>query len=122
LDDPKVELITEIIRRRQPKKGMHRWCALKWVFWHGFFFWNGLAVGIVSTAYGQDATPAAFVSHTRRRSTYAEITDQIINGVGNWTNAGKLTSWSPLLCILIWFHFFLKSRSWCLVDGWRRIL
>ncbi|OBZ90747.1 Alkaline phosphatase H [Choanephora cucurbitarum] len=62
-DDPKVELITELIRRRQPKK----------------------AIGIVSTAYGQDATPAAFTSHTRRRSTAAEITDQILHGVGNWT-------------------------------------
>ncbi|KAF7720871.1 hypothetical protein EC973_005892 [Apophysomyces ossiformis] len=63
-DDPKVELITELIRRRQPKK----------------------AIGIVTTADGQDATPAAFVSHTRRRSTAAEITDQIINGVANWTS------------------------------------
>lgn len=62
-DDPKVELITELIRRRQPKK----------------------AIGIVSTAAGQDATPAAFTSHTRKRSTAAEITDQILNGVGNWT-------------------------------------
>ncbi|GAA5816809.1 hypothetical protein MFLAVUS_010343 [Mucor flavus] len=63
-DDPKVELLTELIRRRQPKK----------------------AIGIVSTAYGQDATPAAWTSHTRRRSTSAEITDQILHGMGNWTN------------------------------------
>ncbi|KAI9258352.1 alkaline-phosphatase-like protein [Helicostylum pulchrum] len=64
-DDPKVELLTELIRRRQPKK----------------------AIGIVSTAYGQDATPAAWTSHTRRRSTSAEITDQILHGMGNWTDA-----------------------------------
>ncbi|CEP08239.1 hypothetical protein [Parasitella parasitica] len=64
-DDPKVELITELIRRRQPKK----------------------AIGIVSTAYGQDATPAAFTSHTRERGKAAEITDQLLHGVGNWTNA-----------------------------------
>ncbi|KAI8374235.1 alkaline-phosphatase-like protein, partial [Radiomyces spectabilis] len=63
-DDPKVETITELIRRRQPKK----------------------AIGIVTTANGADATPAAFVSHTRRRSTGAEIVDQIINGVSNWTD------------------------------------
>ncbi|KAG1136846.1 hypothetical protein G6F37_011798 [Rhizopus arrhizus] len=64
-DDPKVELITELIRRRQPKK----------------------AIGIVSTAYGQDATPAAFISHTRQRIQPAEITDQLLHGVHNWTQA-----------------------------------
>ncbi|CAO3612426.1 unnamed protein product [Cunninghamella echinulata] len=63
-DDPKVETITELIRRRQPKK----------------------SIGIVSTAYGQDATPAAFYSHTRKRSTSAEITDQLLHGVANWTS------------------------------------
>ncbi|KAI8984321.1 alkaline-phosphatase-like protein [Mycotypha africana] len=62
-DDPKVEIITELIRRRQPKK----------------------AIGIVTTAQAQDATPAAFGSHTRLRDTLAEITDQVINGVKNWT-------------------------------------
>ncbi|RCI05055.1 hypothetical protein CU098_011345 [Rhizopus stolonifer] len=65
-DDPKVELITELIRRRQPNK----------------------AIGVVSTAFSQDATPAAFYSHTRRRSTLAEITDQLLNGFGNWTDTG----------------------------------
>ncbi|KAI9473824.1 MAG: alkaline-phosphatase-like protein [Benjaminiella poitrasii] len=70
-DDPKVELITELIRRRQPNK----------------------AIGIVSTAYGQDATPAAFTSHTRRRSTLAEITDQILHGVGNWTSSVAPDVW-----------------------------
>ncbi|CAO3622378.1 unnamed protein product [Cunninghamella blakesleeana] len=63
-DDPKVETITELIRRRQPKK----------------------SIGIVSTAYGQDATPAAFYSHTRKRSTSAEIVDQLLHGVANWTS------------------------------------
>ncbi|KAG1448267.1 hypothetical protein G6F56_008993 [Rhizopus delemar] len=64
-DDPKVELITELIRRRAPKK----------------------AIGIVSTAFGQDATPSAFTSHTRQRSKSAEITDQLLHGVHNWTQA-----------------------------------
>ncbi|CDH59936.1 alkaline phosphatase [Lichtheimia corymbifera JMRC:FSU:9682] len=62
-DDPKVELITELIRRRQP----------------------GKAVGVVSTAYGQDATPAAFYVHTRRRGESGHIVDQLANGVANWT-------------------------------------
>ncbi|KAI9311860.1 alkaline-phosphatase-like protein [Dichotomocladium elegans] len=62
-DDPKVELITELIRRRQP----------------------GKAIGIVTTAYGQDATPSAFWVHTRKRSEYAHIVDQLTYGVANWT-------------------------------------
>ncbi|KAI7860469.1 alkaline-phosphatase-like protein [Circinella umbellata] len=65
LDDPKVEDITEIIRRRQP----------------------GKAIGIVTTASVQDATPAAFYSHTRTRAIPDHITDQIANGVPDWVNA-----------------------------------
>ncbi|KAF7726048.1 hypothetical protein EC973_009113, partial [Apophysomyces ossiformis] len=63
-DDPKVELITELIRRRQPKES-------------------------------QGASTAAFVSHTRRRSTAAEISDQlsIINGVANWTSSVAPDVW-----------------------------
>ncbi|KAI9490802.1 alkaline-phosphatase-like protein [Zychaea mexicana] len=64
-DDPKVELVTELIRRRQP----------------------GKAVGIVTTAFVQDATPGAFYSHTRRRGTLAEITDQLVHGVPDWLAA-----------------------------------
>ncbi|KAI8071798.1 alkaline-phosphatase-like protein [Gongronella butleri] len=63
LDDPKVETITELIRRRQP----------------------GKAIGIVSTAYIQDATPAAFYSHTRQRGVSSEITRQFLHGVPGWT-------------------------------------
>ncbi|CDH55759.1 alkaline phosphatase [Lichtheimia corymbifera JMRC:FSU:9682] len=62
-DDPKVELITELIRRRQP----------------------GKAIGIITTASGQDATPSAFYTHTRDRQRAAEIVDQLVNGVDNWT-------------------------------------
>lgn len=82
-DDPKVELITELIRRRQPKK----------------------AIGIVSTAYGQDATPSAFISHTRQRHTAAEITDQLLHGVHNWTKAGK----SPISFLLLDLTFNSSS-------------
>ncbi|KAI7861772.1 alkaline-phosphatase-like protein [Spinellus fusiger] len=63
-DDPKVETITELIRRRDPKK----------------------AIGIVTTAHGQDATPAAFLSHTRTRSAYPEIVHQALYGVSEWTD------------------------------------
>ncbi|SAM00751.1 hypothetical protein [Absidia glauca] len=63
-DDPKVETITELIRRRDPKK----------------------SIGIVTTAYGQDATPSAFYTHTRRRSESAAIVDQLLHGVKNWTS------------------------------------
>ncbi|KAI4935030.1 uncharacterized protein J4E92_002316 [Alternaria infectoria] len=62
-DDPKVESIAEIFHRL-----------------------TGGHVGIVSTAYIADATPAALVSHTRLRSEYGAIVDTYLNGVGqNWT-------------------------------------
>jgi len=64
-DDPKVESIAEIFHRL-----------------------TGGHVGIVSTAYIADATPAALVSHTRLRSQYGAIVDTYLNGVQNytWTN------------------------------------
>ncbi|KAI9497358.1 alkaline-phosphatase-like protein [Zychaea mexicana] len=70
-DDPKVELITELIRRRQP----------------------GKAVGVVSTAAGQDATPAAFYTHTRERGQMAHIVDQIVHGVPDWVDAVAPDVW-----------------------------
>lgn len=50
LDDPKVETIAEALRRTSKK-----------------------SIGVVSTAEIEDATPAAVVSHTRKRSDKAEI-------------------------------------------------
>lgn len=50
LDDPKVETIAEALRRTTRK-----------------------SIGIVSTAELEDATPAAVVSHTRKRGDKAEI-------------------------------------------------
>lgn len=50
LDDPKVETIAEALRRTGRK-----------------------SIGVVSTAELEDATPAAVVSHTRKRSDKAEI-------------------------------------------------
>ncbi|MFT4191868.1 MAG: alkaline phosphatase [Comamonas sp.] len=54
LDDPKVETLAEALRRQTRK-----------------------AIGIVTTAELQDATPAAVVSHTRRRADKAEITGML---------------------------------------------
>ena len=52
-DDPKVETITSIAKRRL-----------------------GLGIGIVTNTEIQDATPAAMVAHTRRRAAYDEIVEQ----------------------------------------------
>lgn len=60
-DDPKIETIAEIFRR---------------VF-------NG-GVGIVSTAFIADATPAAMSAHTRARGEYGAIVDQYL-GLSNYT-------------------------------------
>jgi alkaline phosphatase len=39
---------------------------------------RGMAIGVVTTAEVQDATPAAVWAHTRRRSEYVEIMDQAL--------------------------------------------
>lgn len=56
LDDPKVETLGEALRRQTNK-----------------------AIGIVATSEIQDATPAAIVSHTRRRDDKAEITGMLLD-------------------------------------------
>ncbi len=53
-DDPKVELIAEALKRTGEK-----------------------ALGIVTTAEVEDATPASLVSHTRKRSEKAAIADML---------------------------------------------
>ncbi|KAI9891350.1 MAG: hypothetical protein M1814_002863 [Vezdaea aestivalis] len=64
-DDPKVESIAEIFRR----------------------VWSG-GIGIVSTAFLADATPAALTAHTRDRGQYGAVIDSFLNGITNytWTN------------------------------------
>ncbi|KAF9971253.1 hypothetical protein BGZ73_005829 [Actinomortierella ambigua] len=62
LDDPRVELIAELLRRRPAAQGGRG------------------GVGIVTTAAVQDATPAAVFSHTRLRDNMDVITDQMIHG------------------------------------------
>ncbi|KAG0034412.1 hypothetical protein BGZ82_005748 [Podila clonocystis] len=61
-DDPKQELIAELLRRRSKKAGGRG------------------GVGIVTTAEVQDATPAAVYSHTRIRDEKSTIVDQMIHG------------------------------------------
>ena len=64
-DDPKIESIAEIFQR----------------------IWQG-GVGIVSTAFIADATPAAMTAHTRDRDQYGQVVDSYLNGITNytWTN------------------------------------
>ncbi|ODH44792.1 hypothetical protein ACO22_00693 [Paracoccidioides brasiliensis] len=62
-DDPKVETIAEIFHRVYPKAG----------------------IGIVSTAFLADATPAALTSHTRDRGQYGHVIDTFYNGVTNYS-------------------------------------
>ncbi|KAF2093798.1 alkaline phosphatase [Rhizodiscina lignyota] len=64
-DDPKVETIAEIFHRV-----------------------TGGHVGIVSTAYIADATPAALTAHTRDRGQYGAVIDSYLHGITNytWTN------------------------------------
>lgn len=60
LDDPKVELITEMIARKYGNANF--------------------GLGVVTTSEVQDATPAAAFAHTRKRSDKAEITRQFLEG------------------------------------------
>jgi len=66
-DDPKVETIAELFHRI-----------------------HGGHIGIVSTAYLADATPAALTAHTRDRGEYGAVVDSFIHGIVNYT----WTDWS----------------------------
>lgn len=61
-DDPKVETIAEIFHRL-----------------------TGGHVGIVSTAFIADATPAGLTAHTRARNEYGAVIDSFLNGITNYT-------------------------------------
>ncbi|KAJ5147402.1 hypothetical protein N7526_000754 [Penicillium atrosanguineum] len=66
-DDPKFEIITEIFRRHFPHSG----------------------VGIVTTAFLADATPAALTAHTSKRSELDHVISAYYDGGVNnlnWTN------------------------------------
>jgi alkaline phosphatase len=57
LDDPRQENLFEILKRTRP----------------------GVGFGLVTTSYLADATPAAWVAHTRRRADYSEIVGQFFD-------------------------------------------
>ncbi|TFK40421.1 alkaline-phosphatase-like protein [Crucibulum laeve] len=63
-DDPKVETIAELFRRR-----------------------IGGPIGIVSTAYIADATPAALCAHTRDRNQYAAVVYEYLNSANGWNTS-----------------------------------
>jgi alkaline phosphatase len=45
-------------------------------------------IGIVSTAFIADATPAALTAHTRDRDQYAQIIDSYLHGTTNYSWTG----------------------------------
>jgi alkaline phosphatase len=71
-DDPRVENITGLVKRRL-----------------------GLAVGIVTNTEIADATPAAMVAHTRRRNTYDRIVEQLFAAKPEVILGGGAASFLP---------------------------
>lgn len=71
-DDPKVETIASVAKRKLD-----------------------LAVGIVTNTEVQDATPAAMVAHTRRRSTYDHIVGQLFDAKPDVLMGGGLANFLP---------------------------
>jgi alkaline phosphatase len=57
LDNPRYETIAEYLKRT-----------------------TGKSVGLISTAYVADATPAGFLAHTYKRGDYSAIVDQYLSG------------------------------------------
>ena len=72
LDDPKVENITSLVQRRQ-----------------------GMAVGVVTNTEIEDATPAAMVAHTRRRTEYDRIVEQLFAAKPDVIMGGGLANFLP---------------------------
>ena len=68
-DDPKVETIASLAKRR-----------------------NGMAIGIVTNTEIEDATPAAMISHTRRRAAYDEIVRQYLAATPDVLMGGGLAN------------------------------
>jgi len=72
LDDPKVENITSLVQRR-----------------------HAMAVDIVTNTEIEDATPAAMVAHTRRRSEYDRIVEQYFAAKPDVLMGGGLAHFLP---------------------------
>ena len=66
-DDPKVETITSLVKRR-----------------------HGMAVGIVTNTEIEDATPAAMIAHTRRRATYRPDRRAVLCGEARGADGRRL--------------------------------
>ena len=71
-DDPRVENITSLVQRR-----------------------HGMAVGIVTNTEIEDATPAAMVAHTRRRTEYDRIVEQYFAAKPDVLMGGGLANFLP---------------------------
>lgn len=71
-DDPRVETITSLARRKRD-----------------------LAIGIVTNTEIEDATPAAMVAHTRRRITYDQIVAQFFEAQPDVLMGGGLANFLP---------------------------
>lgn len=70
-DDPKVETIGELVKRRN------------------------MALGIVTNTESQDATPAAMATHTRRRASYDQIVEQFFDIKPDVLMGGGLANFLP---------------------------
>lgn len=70
-DDPKVETIGELVKRRN------------------------MALGIVTNTESEDATPAAMATHTRRRSTFDQIVEQFFAVKPDVLMGGGLANFLP---------------------------
>ncbi|KAJ5368897.1 uncharacterized protein N7496_008657 [Penicillium cataractarum] len=85
-DDPKFETIVEIFRRQHPNAG----------------------VGILSTAFLADATPAALTAHTSKRGEYDHVISTFYEGLTNYT----WTEWTgPDVLLGAGAENFLKSEE-----------
>ncbi|WP_024575575.1 MULTISPECIES: alkaline phosphatase [unclassified Afipia] len=71
-DDPRVETITSLARRKLD-----------------------LAIGIVTNTEVEDATPAAMIAHTRRRLTYNDIVDQYFAAKPDVLMGGGMANFLP---------------------------
>lgn len=72
LEHPKVETITELVKRKK-----------------------GMAVGIVTNSEIEDATPAAMVAHTRRRSEYNDIVKMLFDSGADVIMGGGSPNFLP---------------------------
>ncbi|KAF7719499.1 Uncharacterized protein PECH_005213 [Penicillium ucsense] len=85
-DDPKFETIAEIFKRQHPHAG----------------------IGIISTAFLADATPAALAAHTSKRGEYDHVISTFYEGVTNYT----WTQWGgPDVLLGAGAENFLKSEE-----------